>query len=348
MKNIRVYARHELAPHLPRLEVYLTRRDRVPLSRHPAWLHILERELRHTPYCLEAVEDDQTRGFLPLAYVHSMLFGRFLVSLPYLNYGGVLADDDQTTRLLIDRAVELAQELRVRYLELRHEQPVEHPLLPARMSAKVHMRLALPANPKELWDGFDSRIRNKVRKGQKNDLTVHWGGRELLGEFYEVFSHNMRDLGTPVYGRGLFRGVLEQFPDRAELCVVRQEGKALAAALLLHGWGVTEVPSASALRHHNDTGANMLMYWHLLQRACERRQAVFDFGRCTRDTTLFDFKRHWGAEPFPAEWQYHLRVGTVKDMRPDNPGFRRLIQVWKKLPVGLTRLIGPSIVRCIP
>src|SRR5262249_12233280 len=144
MTDIRVYDRRDLAARLPWLEAYLTRGGQAPLSRHPAWLKVLERALRHTPYCLEAVQGDETRGFLPLADLHSFLFGRFLVSLPYLDYGGAVADDGETAVLLIDRAVELARELRVRYLELRHEQAIQHPLLPARMGAKVHMRLALP------------------------------------------------------------------------------------------------------------------------------------------------------------------------------------------------------------
>jgi FemAB-related protein (PEP-CTERM system-associated) len=163
-----------------------------------------------------------------------------------------------------------------------------------------------------------------------------------------VFSHNMRDLGTPVYGQALFRTVLQQFPGRAELCVVRAEGQAAAAALLLHGKGVTEVPSASALRRYNPTCANMLLYWHLLERSVERRQSVFDFGRSTRDSGTYAFKKQWGAVPEPAEWQYYLRTGTVGAMRPDDPGNQRLIRVWQRLPVSLTRWLGPPIVRGIP
>src|SRR5262249_13438431 len=114
---------------LPRLQAYLLRDGPLlPLSRHPAWLNVLARALRHVPYCLEAVEGQRTRGFLALAYVRSLLFGRFLVSLPYLNYGGVEADE-ASTPLLIDEAVQLADRLEVRYLELRHEHPVAHPAL---------------------------------------------------------------------------------------------------------------------------------------------------------------------------------------------------------------------------
>ena len=138
-------------------------------------------------------------------------------------------------------------------------------------------------------------MRNQVRKGEKSGLTVARGGEELLPDFYSVFSRNMRDLGTPVYGAGLFAAALRQFPSDAELFVVRAERTPVAAALLLHGPGVTEVPSASSLRQYNHTCANMLLYWNLLERAVERGQAVFDFGRSTIDGPTYRFKKQWGA-----------------------------------------------------
>jgi FemAB-related protein (PEP-CTERM system-associated) len=346
--QVRSLRGRELAARLPQLEAYVRRVPLVPLSRFPAWLSVLAEGLRHTAYCIEAVEDDRTCGMLPLADVRSLLFGRFLVSLPYLNSAGVLADNPAVACRLIDRAVALADELKVRYLELRHEQPVEHPALGERMTGKVHMRLALPARADQLWEGLPGKVRNQVRKGQKCGLTVAWGGVELLADFYAVFSRNMRDLGTPVYGRGLFASILHNFPERAEFCVVRADGRPAAAALLLHGDGVTEVPSASSLREYNPTCANMLMYWHLLERAVRRGQTVFDFGRSSVESNTFRFKEQWGAQASPATWQYYLRQGSIAAVRPDNPRYGRIIRLWQRLPVALTRLLGPAIVRGIP
>ncbi|MGL4553451.1 MAG: FemAB family XrtA/PEP-CTERM system-associated protein [Gemmataceae bacterium] len=337
-----------LTQRLPALGEFLQRRAATPLSQDPRWLTILQNGLGHDVYALEVVEGDRTRGFLPLAYVTSFLFGRYLVSLPYLNTNGVMADGDHAARLLIDEAVRLADDLRVRHLELRHESAADHPALQAKMTSKVHMRLALPDFPGPLWEGLKASVRNQVRKGEKSGLTAHWGGRELLPEFYGIFCRNMRDLGTPVYGKSLFDQTLRTFPGDAELCVVRHEGRAVASALLLHGRGVTEVPSASCLREANPLCANMMMYWQLIARAIQRGQQVFDFGRCNADGGTFRFKKQWGAEPEPAVWQYYLREGRTADMRPENPRFQRMIRIWQRLPVLVTRLIGPSIVRCIP
>jgi FemAB-related protein (PEP-CTERM system-associated) len=346
--EVRTHERSAVADCLPRLAAFATRHPPVALSRHPAWLGVLKQAQRHEVYCLEAVEDGRTVGFLPLAFVRSLLFGRFLVSLPYINSAGVWAASEEAQRQLIDQALELADTLRVRYLELRHEQPVEHPGLTGRMASKVHMRLPLPETVGQLWEKIPAKVRNQVRKGQKNCVDVAWGGAELLPDFYRVFSTTMRDLGTPVYSRRLFEEILRHFPDRAEFCVVRDGKAPVAAALLLHGWGVTEVPSAACLRQYHPSCVNMLMYWDLLQRAVQRGQDIFDFGRSTLDGNTYRFKKQWGAEPEPAVWQYSLREGTISDMRPDNPRYRRAIDLWRRLPVALTCWLGPAIVRGIP
>ncbi|HEX4608502.1 MAG TPA: FemAB family XrtA/PEP-CTERM system-associated protein [Urbifossiella sp.] len=344
-----VHPRAALAGRLPVLTDFVRRSAPVvPLGKHPAWLGVLHAALGHEVFALEAVAGGQTHGFLPLAHVSGPLFGRFLVSLPYLNSNGVIAASADVQSLLVSRAVTLADELNVRYLELRQEARVDHPDLPVAATSKVHMRRALPKTADALWKSFDPKVRNQIRKGEKNGFAVTWGGAEQLDAFYAVLTENMRDLGSPVYGIGLFHEILAAFPDAAEVCVLSAAGKPAAAALLLHGWGTTEVPTASALKELNPTCVNMLMYWHLLKRAVERGQAEFDFGRSTADGPTFRFKKQWGATPHPAVWQYAVMDGVAAEMRPDNPRFQRAIRMWQRLPVGLTKLLGPAIVRGIP
>jgi hypothetical protein len=75
---------------------------------------------------------------------------------------------------------------------------------------------------------------------------------------------------------------------------------------------------------------------------------VFDFGRSTIDSNTFRFKKQWGAEPEPSVWQYYVRRGTIGQLRPDNARFGLAIRAWQRLPLWLTRLVGPAIVRGIP
>jgi FemAB-related protein (PEP-CTERM system-associated) len=289
-----------------------------------------------------------TVGMLPLTLVRSKLFGRFLVGLPYLNLGGILTSDSHVASRLMDHAAELADELDVNYLELRHELRQPHALFAHELTEKVNLRLDLPAGSNELWKSFDPKVRNQVRKAQKENLAVEWAQQELLSDFYSVISRNMRDLGTPVFSRRLFASILEHLPHAAEICVVRYGRKPVAAAMVVHGTGTTEVPTASSLRRFNSLNGNMLLYWHLLMRSIERGQRTFDFGRSSEGSNTYRFKTQWGAEPQPLVWQYYCRRGSIAQMRPSHPKNQRRIAVWKHLPVWLTRLVGPPIVRGIP
>lgn len=322
-------------------------------AHHDAWIRSLVGGFGHDAYVIESIEEQRVLGLLPLVFVRGPIFGKFLVSLPYLNTGGVWAADDDVAKSLIDAACDLADKLDVKYLELRHERPVEHPKLNFERTDKVHMRLPLPDSDEELDKSFKSKLRSQVKKSGTYGSTVHFGGHELLDEFYEVFAVNMRDLGTPVFSKKLFSSILESFDGEAELCVVRSGSddgpiQAIAGGLIVHSRGVSEVPSASSLREFNRTGANMLMYRHLLGRAIEKGSHTFDFGRSSEDAGTYKFKAQWGAQPEPATWQYYVRKGDPNEMRPDAGGKKRLVEAWQKLPVWLTKLIGPTIVRGIP
>ncbi len=317
-------------------------------GRDPRWLAVVRDGLGHEPLLLEARRSHQAVGYLPLAVVRGVLFGRFLASLPYVSSAGVVTQDPAAEVALVERAVALAEVHRVRFLELRQETAIDHPALPERMTHKVFLRLGLPASVAELWDGFRPKVRNQIRKAQDAGLQVEFGSTELLDAFYGVFAHNMRDLGTPVYSRRLFASILRHLGPSAELGVVRLAGRPVAAGLIVHGPRCTEVPSASSLRAYNSTNANMLLYWHFLQRSVERGQAVFDFGRSSQGSGTDRFKRQWGAEPSPAVWLYHPRTGPIDVARPENQRFGLARRLWQRLPLWVANRLGPPIVRGIP
>jgi FemAB-related protein (PEP-CTERM system-associated) len=313
----------------------------------PAWLLVAADGLRYEPYCLEARRGQEIVGLLPLAHLTSFLFGRFLVSLPFVSRGGVSADDDETARALIDTAVVMADKLDVRYLQLRHEQAVEHPLLMPTHLDKVHMCLGLPEDAACLWRSFPHKVRNQIRKAERSAFGVDWGGAELLDDFYAVYSRCMRDLGTPANGRRVFASILAHFPDRAELCVVRQDKLPVAANLLFHGPGRTEALRGAVLHAFRPTAANMLLHWHLLQHAIGRGSQVFDFGCTTIDSGTFRFKKLWGAKPQPAGWHCYARKGRADVMRRKGGRYDHLIRRWRRLPLTLANSLGPLIARGI-
>src|SRR3990170_1875903 len=88
-----------------------------------AWRRVIERVFGHKTIYLAARDGQcKIRGVFPLAFLSSRLFGQFLVSLPFVNYGGPLVDDSLFREGLLDRAVEEAKKLGAEHIELRHQE----------------------------------------------------------------------------------------------------------------------------------------------------------------------------------------------------------------------------------
>jgi serine/alanine adding enzyme len=312
-----------------------------------AWQQVCAEAFGH--YCpyLIARQGQAIVGVLPLVQLNSWLFGNFLVSMPFFNYGGVLCNSEPARDALLAAAVALARERGSTHLELRDWSAL--PGWPERTD-KITMKLDLPSSAKLLWQALGSKLRAQIKKAQSHGFTFETGGIELLDDFYNVFAHNMRDLGTPVYDRLFFRVLIEAGVGSPKVVVGRDSrGAPVSVALLLRHKCEMEIPWASTLRRVNRQSANMALYWHVLSYACEEQCERFDFGRCTEGSATHRFKKQWGAQPVQLRWHYWMSEGGEPPrLNPDNPKFRLAVAVWKRLPVWLTRLIGPPVVKYLP
>jgi serine/alanine adding enzyme len=326
---------------------YLTRSSQANLYHDPAWAGLIRSCFGHRTFFLAAQGKGALRGILPLVYLKSRIFGKALVSMPYFNYGGLLADDDAAVTELIASAVELKRELGADYIELR-----QSATLPSNLPVKSHkviMLLPLPSDPEALLRNFKSKLRNQIRTPEKAGATFHWGGRELLDEFYGVFAENMRDLGTPVYSKLFFKAIVETFPAHCHIAVIRLSDQPVAAGFLLGFRGKLEIPWASSVRRYNRFSPNMLLYSGVLRQAILEGFQVFDFGRSTLDSGTYRFKQQWGAAPSPTYWYYPgQNEGRLPEHNPESAKFYWATQVWKRLPLAFTNRLGPAIVKNIP
>lgn len=322
---------------------YLARHEEATLLHDPRWGAAMQEAYGNRPFYLTGRRGEEVVGVLQLVLQKSLLFGTHLCSLPYLDAAGILADDPAVSDALIAEARRLMQEVGAKWVELRHAEAVAA-ALPSRTD-KVALRLPLPSDAETLWEAFTPKVRNQIRKGERGGLGVEGGGRELLEAFHAVYARTMRDLGSPSHSRRFFRLVAEHFEDAVRLFVVRLDGRPVAASFTLTDGVGTRVPWAASDWRLRSLNANMLLYWHMLKSACESGSPYFDFGRSTRDSGTYRFKKQWGAQEVPLYWQYLLpEGGSVPEVRPDSPKYRFFIGVWRRLPLWAARLLGPRII----
>ncbi len=314
---------------------------------HARWCALIKQNFGHTPHYITCRKPNgELCGVFPTVHLKSRLFGSFVVSMPYFNYGGPLSEYVEVEQQMLAYAADLGDELECSHMEVRETHSREGWLS---KQHKVTMILPLPESDQKLDKQLGAKVRAQVKKAAQADLHYQVGGAELLGQFYQVFSHNMRDLGTPVYSKQFFASILEQFSDSASIAIVSHNNKPVAVGFLLGHNDKLEIPWASSLRKANPLGANMYMYRQILKTAVERGYAFFDFGRSSKGASTYQYKKQWGAQEYPLHWHYWLKDSDeLPELNPNNPKYKLVIKAWQKLPVMVANRIGPMLVRNLP
>jgi serine/alanine adding enzyme len=331
---------------VPDWQAFVDAHPDATLYHDARWLHLMSDVFGHAHHALTARHAGKLVGVLPLLRQRSRLFGDFLTSLPFVNYGGALGMSQEVEDSLMREAGVLATRLGCRHVEFRDS--TSRAGWPSRTS-KVSMRLALPATDEELWRRIGAKLRAQVRRPEREGATTRVGGRDLVDAFYAVFSRNMRDLGTPVYSREWFSTLCDRFKDQVAVVVVFLGKEPVAAGLLLKHRRQVEIPWASTVRTYNRLSVNMLLYWRCICWAIEQQATVFDFGRSSIDAGTHRFKAQWGATEVPLHWHYWLPEGaTLPELNPQNRKYQLAVRGWQRLPVAVSRWLGPHIVKYLP
>lgn len=312
-----------------------------------AWKRVIEQAFGWKSFYLMTEWDGNVSGILPLTWLKSPLFGNLLCSLPFVSAAGLVTDTPEAAETLLTEAICTAKEVKAEYVELRHrgESPISWP---GKMS-KVTLECEVFPDTEENMRHLSTKMRTNVRRSLKLGLAAEFGRSELLDDFYEVFCLKMRELGTPVYARKFFAQILENFPNDSFICRVRHENKTVAAGFLT-GWrGTMEVNWSAASPKAMNLRPNVFMFWRMLCFAGQKGYRIFDFGRSSIGSGTYEFKQQWNTQVVPLHWNYWTESGEkALELNPENPRYRTAIWAWQRLPVALTKWIGPPIARCLP
>jgi FemAB-related protein (PEP-CTERM system-associated) len=306
------------------------------------WSDVIERAFGHRAHYLYAEHDGAISGVLPLVELRSLLFGHALVSTPFCVYGGVVATSDAARRALTDAACALAHELGVSYLELRNRRP-QNPDWPTK-ELYVTFRKSIDGDDERNLAAIPRKQRAMVRKGIDAGLVAEpETGVERL---YACYAESVRNLGTPVFSRRYLEILAEVFGPECEVLVVRHAGEAVAAVMSFYFRDEVLPYYGGGVDRARDLRANDFMYWEVMRRAAARGVRVFDYGRSKLDTGSYSFKKHWGFEPEPLAYEYYLvKARAMPNLSPANPKYRVFIDGWKRLPLPVSRALGPHLAR---
>jgi FemAB-related protein (PEP-CTERM system-associated) len=265
--------------------------------------------------------------------------------MPFLDGGGPCGATDALADRLVDTLLAEARRQDAGAVEIRSLTPLSVAVAPRQ--DKVNLVLRLPSGADRLWRQLDGGVRNQVRKAERGGLTVELAGAERLSAFYDVHATRMRDLGSPVHALGFFRAIFAAFGTRARLVLAWKGGVAVGGLVTLAFKDTVTVPWASCRTEYFALCPNMLLYWEAIRVAATEGFRRFDFGRSSRESGTYRFKRQWGAEESPLFW-YRVPLRPTRGAAGttgSGAGGALLVRAWRRLPVSLTRRLGPPVRR---
>ena len=273
--------------------------------------------------------------------------GRCLISLPFAVYGGVCANDPGSEAALVAQLERVAAQERVQYLEIRNR---KGGILPGYQANPRYATFTLPlvSDTDALYKSLPKDIRYMIRKGEKAGLMVKRGA-ELLDTFYHLMTVNLRRLGTPAFPRALFQNLLREYPSQVDITVIYSGDKAVSGGMsfFFHDW--IQPYYVGSLDEAKGLAANNFLWWEMMKLGAERGCVTFDFGRSKNDSGNFDFKKKWNPQIDTLSYQVRLvRRKEMPNFSPTNAKFQMATNAWKKMPLRLTRAIGPYVVRWFP
>jgi hypothetical protein len=353
-RRIAEAARSPIVRELPTTEEdhwthFVTRHPDANLYHTLAWRDVLQEVFGHRPIYLLCEQDGKVCGVLPMFLVKFPLLGSKLISIPYdIGSGGALAVDEVSERALMERAVALANEFHVNYLELRcaERRPVVESLRLQRSEPVLISEMELDTEA-QVWSRMEKDHRKAIRKAENRGVEVREAETlEDFQDFYHVILRVFRAFGTPPYGANYFPILWRRLhASGAVRLLLAHVERRCVGGLLLFCWGRNLVSKfAACLPEAVPLRAYVALYWRAIQFGLNSGYRRLSWGTASRDQVgLIEFKERWGAQTHPAVL-YDLPVrGKIPSIEKyyDSQGLSR--RLWRWLPLSTTRLGGAGL-----
>jgi len=327
-----------------RWDLYVKSNQQGSFFHLSGWQQVISKSFNHDCYFLYAEEDGNITGVLPLVEVKSKLFGHALISTPFCVYGGAIANSSEVVRQLEQKACQLAEELSVDYLELRYQEKQESSLL--LKQAHSAFGCELPEENEQILAAIKKKQRAVIRHSLKNELSFSLeSGKANLADFYQLLSTSYRNLGTPIFSKSYFVNLVEAFGEDTDIAVIKNKDGQLSSAVMNFYFNEQVLPYYGG---GNDSARSLksadFMYYQVMCNASERGYRWYDFGRSKNDSGPYKYKKNWGMEPKSLYYYYHLvNAKELPNLSPNNPKYKLFIQMWQKLPLKVSQIVGPFL-----
>ncbi len=167
---------------------------------------------------------------------------------------------------------------------------------PYRSSVHTTLNLDLACSADSLWAGFGNKVRNTIRRAERDGLQVS-EDPALLRPFHAMYARTMTERHANVRGLPFFHAIFDVFGRDARLYSALVNGRPCGAMVV-----VSTGPYAAYLFGAFDEqgrrlGANTLLLWHVARQLMHEDVVSLDLGPSKPDSGAYRFKLHLGGVP---------------------------------------------------
>ena len=307
----------------PRWDDLVARHPNASAFHERAWLKALARTYAYEPFVLTSSPPGQvlTDG-LVLCRVASWLTGTRAVSLPFADHCEPLLDQNSKASVFAGWLRERCEAGQWKYVELRPLSWPE-PALPSQRSYCYHT-LDLTASLDEIFRSFHpSSMQRRIRRAEKEGLSLEVGTTELLDPFYRLLLITRRRHRLVPQPRAWFRNLLECMGDKAQIRMLRKNDIPVAALLTLRQRATVMYKYGCSDEAFHSLAPMPLLFWHLIIDSKQEGATALDLGRSDLDQHgLITFKDHLGARArqityfrYPPEGKRATALSNFRSMR---------------------------------
>lgn len=330
-------------PDQQQLEVFLAAHEHL-IFHTPAFHQFISKAFGVPVFCLAALDDQkEIKAILPVVDISSLLLGKKVISMGYLEYGGFAGDPAYVPEILEHLTAKYGSSYS--FLEIRggitsFSEQLEKLLV----KQPLYKRFILPLrSSEEVWQGIQKSKRKAIKKALK-DVEVKDIPAEELNSFYGLYCRNMKEFGSPPYSRDYFKIFYDKivFPGLGKIVGAYHQGRLVAALLGFCYQDKVHILIAVSDPRFQEFRSNDAVHWHLIDWACRQGYRVFDFGRVREHSGQYEYKAKWGGtvQELPS---YFLLWQKKEVPLVDPTQHQFLVNVWRKLPLGVTKVLGPRL-----
>ncbi len=310
------------------------------------WQDVLKNHYRFEFYPIAAVDSGRIVGVLPLYRIRTFPGKDVLISVPYAVAGGIVSTNDEISRMLIGKAIEISRKFNSCGIVLKqYKLGLQGEFHTDASYYNSELDIARPLDV--IRADFSASNNQRIDEASKHPFVLDYPANDL-DTYYSILLRCLHQRGIPCVSKEWIRDLLKF--NMYSIALLRNHGNVVAGTLVKEFKKTVSFPFTCSDRRKGKDGPEYYrLYWELIQLFSAKGFEVCHSGRIPNSDQTDAYRLGWGGIKFPYYYHYYPNQDSQTEYASRRGKKRGILEsIWKKLPPKAAGALGPIIVRRFP